>query len=144
MATIPNLGANVQVLIYVENKRLNRDFKQIKDFSDAPEYYEGADEYLGNGPVEPWQRFKTSKISFSIEESDDGYVSTVLNAIKVAEEAGTRPKIEIVMLTTNNNGTTSKTTYGKVTMRAERSAGGKGEVVMRKITATAGTMSVGT
>lgn len=136
--TVKNLGRNTRQALYVNDVRLGRDFRNIKNFKRNFDFYEGMDEYLGRGDVEPWQVFKTGTFSFTIEEDNAGQVDTVMNAIHVSEKNGTKPNIRVVEETENNDGTTTAMIYTKITMKAGRDTPAKGDKVTRDFTGVFG------
>lgn len=112
----PVLGADCAWLLYVENKKLSRDFVNVKSGSAKDENYEGVDEHLNKEDVEPWQRYKMTKGSVELEPDNLGYVWTVRNAIQVVQRAGKKPDIKLVRRVRNGDGSTSEESYKKVVL----------------------------
>ena len=127
-----NLGAQVTVGVYVETspgklQRLIRDFSEVLQFTYEDKYYEGDDEYLGPGDVEPWQRPKQTEGTFSTNERNALAIEGVLNGLKQNELTGTRPNVMISRTTTNTDGTISKIQWKKCVLKGKFEAPGKGE-----------------
>jgi hypothetical protein len=127
--TVKNVGANVQIRIYIEDKKLGRDFTQVTNWQWNKTYYEGDDEYLGPADVEPWQLPKGAEGSFTIEEANASYVGDIERARSDAERSGQKPKVVITETTINNDGSSSKTTFTKVVLKKKKNAPGKGEKI---------------
>lgn len=125
-----NLGAQVQVGVYVEGKRVGRDFTDILDFHHEDQYYEGDDEYQGPGDVRHWQRYKNTIGSFTLHENNASYIDLLFNAINVATIAGQQPKIVLAKITTNTDGTTSRISWRSVTLKRKFDSNSKGEKVV--------------
>lgn len=129
-----NLGSSRVIRFYVEDKKLGRDFTNLKNWNWEPTYYEGDDEFLGPSDVEPWQRPKIAQGGCDIEEQDASYVGQVAQAIRDAELAGTKPKVEITEAINNEGiGTTSKVRFRKVVLKFKTAVNGKGEKVIRSL-----------
>ena len=131
---LKTLGANQRVTIFVEGKALSGSYKNITQWSWQPEYYEGEDEYIGKGPVDPWQVPKASSGSFDIEENSGFDVGAIIEAISAAESSGSKPTVRIVEYTDNNDGTTSKASFSGVTLRRKKDNPGKGQKIKHSFT----------
>lgn len=140
---IKNLGRNQRLFVYVDGVKLNKDFKNITKVVVTPEYYEGNDEHIGRTPVRPWKVFKTAKITFTFEEDNASNVHGVIQGIDQQELDGVRPDIKVVEFTENNDGTTSKATYGDAVLKFTKTNGGKGEKITYDVEGVAGSRDLG-
>jgi hypothetical protein len=129
-----NLGDDVSVDVFVEDVKLNKDFKNKIKWEVDHEYYEGNDEHIGGKPVDPWQRYKISNFSFDFEEENASHVAQVIQAVDDAAAAGQKAKIVVVEKTNNTDGTVSKSTYTRCVMKFKKTVSGKGEKVMYSVT----------
>lgn len=129
-----NLGADVTVDVFVDDVKLNKDFKNKIKWDVAHEYYEGVDEHLGPNPVDPWQRYKISSFNFTFEEENASRVAGIIQGIDDAMTAGVKPKVVIVETTNNTDGTVSKSTYSRCTLQFKKNVPAKGEKVTYDVT----------
>ncbi len=129
---VANIGRQLTVSLYIEDRKAGRDFSNMKNWSWSPTYYSGEDEYLGDGEVRPWQQGKGAEGSFSIEESDASFIHQIMQAISDAEIAGQRPKIVLVERTVSTSGgPLGKVTFPNVTLTMDTSQPSKGERKVR-------------
>lgn len=140
---IKNLGRNQRVFIYVHGTKLSQDFKNVTKYQVNPEYYEGDDEHIGRSPVRPWKVFKKATFSFSFEEDNASRVHAIITGIDQQELDGVRPEIKIVEFTENNDGTTSKATYGDAVLKFQKTNSGKGEKIVYDVSGSAGSRDLG-
>lgn len=129
--TAKTLGANEYVDLYIENKKAGGDFKLVKKASRKHNFYEGEDEYLGDGPVTPWQRYKNSEGQFEIDDRDTVATMAIEDAILQADMTGQSPDIKLVYRTMTNGGAISKEEFSDVVLKPSKDVGGKGERVTR-------------
>ncbi len=129
-----NLGADVTIDVFVEDVKLNKDFKNKIKWEVTHEYYEGNDEHLGPAPVEPWQRYKISSFSFSFEEENASRVGAIIQGMDDSTAAGVKPKVVVVETTSNTDGTISKSTYSRCTLQFKKNVPAKGEKVTYDVT----------
>ena len=141
--TIKNLGRNVTYGLYIDDKKIGKDFKNITDFKYDEEEYEGEDEYLGRSNVSPWGVFKMATGTFNFEEDNAGQIDSIIAAQREAKRAGQKPKIKIVEFTENNDGTTSKVVFTDMNLKFGKSVPAKGDKVKRSCTFRAGDMRPG-
>ena len=112
----PVLGADFKVSIYVENKRVARDFTNVKSCSAKDEYYSGTDEHLDKEDVARWQRYKETKGAIEFEPDNLGYMWAVRKAIQVVERAGQKPNVKLVLQVRNGDGSTSEDSFKDVNL----------------------------
>lgn len=120
-----NYGRNTTVRIYVEDVRVTRDFMQQTKANTEAEYSEGKTGYLGRAPVTAWQIYEITKFSFTLEESSESYISSVLDNIDRQALANTKTKVTVAFVTNNADGTTSTKRLLNCTIKGGRDIGAK-------------------